>query len=743
MNRYFLFFLIFCFIGIPACDLLAATQTINTVPSSNATFIADNSTFDEQEDADRDFLRGGNSVVNGGLSPTSANLTATITAIVAFPNGFYVQQDATSHTYTASKRTFVYVRDSDTRTITIGGAAITYDSHLVFAETTAATEIPDVPTGTLPLFYADTGAVAITSVTDLRGGFVDASYFTDLETAIDNVGANQAIVISDVQNIGTKTATQDIWIIPGGRLIVEDNLTFTTSGDLYVQYGSSTSPPIDGTSTGGNTDTLAVNGGFIADSSQRIFGINLTVSYGYGRTVYPEHWGIDGTADEVQINQAIASLPLSSILGSAGDGGDVQLASTRYYIADSILMETSVRLLGAGAPAVYTGTGGTEIIWDSTTTTGAMVKNTSGYANYTHIRNIMFTGWKDATHYCDKIIDHTNFESSEIAYCSLVGKLVGGDADKDNWPVVTYGIYGEAQLSNSIHHNNFDSLDYGIYITNTDQTVIENNVFVRISSGSIYAGTGSSFGIRILNNDFGNSLGATGTHIKLDTVVGGIIAHNRGELIGASGAATWSMTGINQYMLELYKSTEVKVSDNDFYSNSSTNIYEDWSDAAGDRTVYNFNTGGGDAAYNLSFKDGWFPDPHALPFVWYEDNIAANKSLTSISPAPGTTWNGSRIYMTRKGSVVGLLIHLGSGNPVTAGSYNVQVHRNGSELTPFTTTIDSTSGSAYVSVKVRNTQHVFDIGDYLEIKTSSLATLAPTTIDILVTLDVIYHPYED
>jgi hypothetical protein len=312
MKRFFLFLLVLSFIGIPAYDLLAATQTINTVPSSNATFITDNATFDEQEDADRDFLRGGNSVIKGGLSPTSANLTAIITEIVAFPNGFYVTQAATSHTYTASKRTFVYVRDDDSRTITISGATITYDSHFVFAETTASTEIPDTPTGTLPLFYADTGAVALSTVIDLRSGYVDAKNFDDLEDAADNVGANQTIVISDVQNVGTKTITQDVWIAPGGRIIVADNTTLTTSGTLSIFWGSTTTPPIDGTSTGGNTDTLTVNGGFISEPSLKVIGSDLTVT-GMSKVEYlsPNWWVVNttpGTTDMTDAFTAMATL---------------------------------------------------------------------------------------------------------------------------------------------------------------------------------------------------------------------------------------------------------------------------------------------------------------------------------------------------------------------------------------------------------------------------------------------------
>lgn len=282
----------------------AATQTINTLPSANATFIADVQTFLGNELANYLHIRFGNEITIGGLGATDASLTHTVSAIVGFPNGFYVSQAATSHTYTATKRTFVYVRDSDSRTITIGGAAITYDDNLVFAETTAATTIPITPTGCLPLFYADTDGTSITAVTDLRSGEIAVEYFDDFEDAVDNVGANQTILISQNTWTGTKTATQRIHIAPGGRLLVEDDATLTTSGMVAVDWGSSTTPPLDGYDGG---ESLTINGGFICPPDQQAFdGSNLTVT-GL-REATPELFGIDGTADETEINYASAAV---------------------------------------------------------------------------------------------------------------------------------------------------------------------------------------------------------------------------------------------------------------------------------------------------------------------------------------------------------------------------------------------------------------------------------------------------
>ena len=59
--------------------------------------------------------------------------------------------------------------------------------------------------------------------------------------------------------------------------------------------------------------------------------------------IYSEWWGIDGTADEVQINQAIQSLTR----------GKVQLEAGQYTLADPIVMKQNVILAGVGGSRNY------------------------------------------------------------------------------------------------------------------------------------------------------------------------------------------------------------------------------------------------------------------------------------------------------------------------------------------------------------------------------------------------------
>jgi hypothetical protein len=500
MKRFFLFLLVLSFIGISTCNLLAATQTINTVPSANATFITDVQTFLEQENADRDTLRGNNNVISGGLSPTSANLTATITEIIAFPNGFYVTQAATSHTYTASKRTFVYVRDDDSRTITISGATITYDSYLVFAETTASTEIPDTPTGTILLFYADTSGAAITSVVDLRSGFVNVNNFDDLEDAADNVGANQAIVISDVQNVGTKTITQDIWVMPGGRVIVDDNATLTTSGDLYVLWGSSTSPPIDGTSTGGNTDTLTVSGDFVAGDSQQVFGSNITVGFSvFVEEVHPEWWTENTTPGTTDMSGAF-----TSGLTAMATGNTLLLVSSQYKWDSPVTISTSDITMEGGSNQIP------KITYTEDDGTAALTLSTGADSNIARVtlRKFRIFGFANGT---GTETDGTGISMIDAAYCLLEDIYIEGYRNAGGTGK-GLAIYGHNK--NTFNRLDIRWCDYGVYTGPNPNTHTTVDMDLFHFEDCIFGGnpdTGGDAGVCVyIDSNYNNNLSFTG-----------------------------------------------------------------------------------------------------------------------------------------------------------------------------------------------------------------------------------------
>jgi hypothetical protein len=148
-----------------------ATQTNNPVPSPIETFLTDLSTYLKEEDVDRAHDgQLGTFIVSGGVGPTSANLTHTIAATRCYVSGYVVEIDATAHTYTGERRTFVYAHkdDSDPASFSVsGGSGATFDErvgHLVFVEADTGSAEPEPIADTILLCIVDTSSTAITAV---------------------------------------------------------------------------------------------------------------------------------------------------------------------------------------------------------------------------------------------------------------------------------------------------------------------------------------------------------------------------------------------------------------------------------------------------------------------------------------------------------------------------------------------------------------------------------------------------
>ena len=220
---------------------ISATQTINTLPSAGSSFLSDVTSFMANEDANRFIQYLTPQVSSGGTASTDASLTHTISAVTGFPNGYYTNQAATSHTYTASKDTFVYLRDDDTRILVIGGAAITYDSYLAFAEMANGTSQPTTPIGFLLLLEAVTDGTGITTVNDLRSLFmliaegyqpnlgdvlqINASSEVTGSSTVDNLSANTVYAKHKIQvGVGTSAVTLFVtgYIPTAGDILVID-----------------------------------------------------------------------------------------------------------------------------------------------------------------------------------------------------------------------------------------------------------------------------------------------------------------------------------------------------------------------------------------------------------------------------------------------------------------------------------------------------------------------------------------
>lgn len=111
-----------------------------------------------------DFLVDGieNFIVSGGVSPTSASLASTRTALVAYITGVKVSISATAKTYTASKETYVDLGADgvyDYTEITVGGTAPALAANHIRVEivTTSGTAVTAVQSTGLDRLGNDVG----------------------------------------------------------------------------------------------------------------------------------------------------------------------------------------------------------------------------------------------------------------------------------------------------------------------------------------------------------------------------------------------------------------------------------------------------------------------------------------------------------------------------------------------------------------------------------------------------------
>ena len=144
---------------------IAQTETKNTVPGANVSFLSNLQDFLEQEDADRftDMLSG--FVVSGCTHSTGAGLTGTPASCTAYPGGFYTTETA-SITYPDSDTCWV-IMDS----VTTGDSGtfnrVTGTNYLT--DCTSATE-PTLPADSVWMMEVTTASGSISAVVDMTKG---------------------------------------------------------------------------------------------------------------------------------------------------------------------------------------------------------------------------------------------------------------------------------------------------------------------------------------------------------------------------------------------------------------------------------------------------------------------------------------------------------------------------------------------------------------------------------------------
>ena len=168
----------------------AATQTINIIPANNASLLSNLQDFLREEDAERYGEHFDSYVESGGTHGSSGSLTATISAAVTYVGGFRVSAPAIARTYTASRRTFVYIYSHDSAVagdFTVSGGTactipagngivgITNGGSFVFVQCSTGSTVPTVAVaagrGIALLMAVDTSGTAITATHPLKNPF--------------------------------------------------------------------------------------------------------------------------------------------------------------------------------------------------------------------------------------------------------------------------------------------------------------------------------------------------------------------------------------------------------------------------------------------------------------------------------------------------------------------------------------------------------------------------------------------
>ena len=160
----------------------------------------------------------------GMLPVTDSDLTSDISAGISYVNGVRIENNATAHTYTASKDTYVYI-----------GANGSYS----FEEVANGASTPTTPANTLLLAKVVTSGTAITSVSDLR-------------TTSIQITSNSSNFAADYRNgaIISRDSTTTVHAEPGQIAIggsfytttVDSSSKSTATGTNWIEGNSPTLP---------------------------------------------------------------------------------------------------------------------------------------------------------------------------------------------------------------------------------------------------------------------------------------------------------------------------------------------------------------------------------------------------------------------------------------------------------------------------------------------------------------------
>lgn len=432
-------------------------ETHQTVPSANFSFIPDLQNFLSLEDANREKDRYASYVISGGIHSTAAGLTGSPSALVAYLGGIYTTESGTI-TYPNNSTCWVI-----THYLTTGNQGsytrVSGTNYLINCASSVPPTLPDAYSAWLMKVVTSGGA--ITSVTDLRalGGAiaVDGCQYSTINALIDAVNGATATVIlhCPLRVTSNKTSASNItWRIFGsGEVQPDTGVVFTINSPEHI----------------------------LSNKRKKLFscvGTETCITFTNGGTVYPDWWGVDGTADQVQFNQAIGALPATarSVIGCFGP----------YYAASTITVASRNALefqgmttaacpiysliTGSGASPLFSLTGNTQFItFRHLDLIGNGLTGASGNGHAIYINGAGANPFLQFIHIVD----------TRISY------FKGTGLDRSGSSVSAAGVYAAETHSFEFEHAVIENNQYGLYFDGDPNTPTTGVFKANITKGSI------------------------------------------------------------------------------------------------------------------------------------------------------------------------------------------------------------------------------------------------------------------
>ncbi len=328
---------------------------------------------------------------------------------------------------------------------------------------------------------SDTSSSFLNSATYFCDGTNDETEIAAALTALPSVGG-RVILLPGTYNIQTSNltldATDEIEFIPGAILNLSVSRTFT------------------------------INGSIISKSHQ-IFSGSGTVTFNVGvmNEIYPEWWGIDGTADNVQIQAAIDAA------GGGTGNGKVILSSKTYAIAATITIVSNDSLILQGSG--WGVTGGTILRW-----TGAagspILRLTDCYSCF--ISDIRFRGHATNTPTCAISMNRSTGGTNRFNNFKNIWIGCYENLDGDDGYHFTDGIRFEGVDANN-SENNFENIrinKINQYAVNITKIQFANNTFNKMDISFATLAAFRNASTMQVNNSYVDNSGVIFLHLATD-----------------------------------------------------------------------------------------------------------------------------------------------------------------------------------------------------------------------------------